>query len=109
MHSATPDLLQTGEFLCPACNARQEISDTCRRCRADLTLLRRTAQAWRSHRRRCLNALSANQRDAALHAAEQCDALFPSRETARLLALCQLLRRDFPAALASRRRARSEL
>jgi hypothetical protein len=26
------------EFRCPVCRARQELSETCRRCQADLTL-----------------------------------------------------------------------
>lgn len=28
----------TPDFRCPVCRARQELSETCRRCQADLTL-----------------------------------------------------------------------
>ena len=41
---------------CPTCGAWQDWSDACRRCRCDLTLLWRVAEAVRTSRRHCLCA-----------------------------------------------------
>lgn len=105
MHSAPRELLERGEFLCPACGARQTWSDVCRRCRCDLALFRQTAAAWLAHWRRCLNHLRAGDVELAVGAAEQCCDVSPTREARRLLAVCRLLQRDFPGALAASRRA----
>jgi hypothetical protein len=81
----------TGEMRCPTCKARQEWSDTCRRCQSDLTLLYESAQAQWQLRRTCLLHLRAGHSADALVAARQSFSLNPSSESARLLAVCHLL------------------
>jgi hypothetical protein len=93
-----------GELRCPTCGARQEWSDTCRRCKCDLVLLRRVAGAGRACRRQCLRSLRAGRIGEALHHARRLYALFPDRPAARLLAVCHLLRGNWAAALVLSRR-----
>ncbi|MBW3598640.1 MAG: hypothetical protein KY475_15380 [Planctomycetes bacterium] len=107
MNSAPLELLRRGEFLCPACGARQAWSDTCRRCRCNLDLFHRTAAARLETWQRCLRRLTAGDAAAALVAAEQGYALAPTHEAARLLAMCRLVNRDFSGALALHPRANS--
>jgi hypothetical protein len=90
---------------CPACGAWQEWSDACRRCRCDLTLLRRAAATIGRSRRRALQALRAGRPAAAVRHARRCYALAPCAEAARLLAVCHLLAGNCPAAASAARRA----
>jgi hypothetical protein len=76
---------------CPACRAAQEWSDTCRRCKADLRLLREAAEACERSRRLAVHALAANQPGVALRHARQIYQLRPEPEVARLRAVCALL------------------
>lgn len=92
-------LLEQGEFRCPACGARQQLSDRCRRCRCDLSLVRKTAEAWLGERKRCFAHLAAGEAAAAASSAATCYEIAPAVEAVRLLALCRLLSGDFPAAL----------
>ena len=85
---------------CPTCGARQEWSDVCRRCKADLRLLRRAAAAYLRSRNRCLIAWRQGRVDAARRHARDCFRLSPRDESRRLLALCALLENDWPAAAA---------
>jgi hypothetical protein len=85
---------------CPTCGARQEWSETCRRCKCDLGLLRLAEQAYRRTRLRCLRALEARRTSEALRQAHRCHWIRPGADSARLLALCTLLRGDWPAAVA---------
>jgi hypothetical protein len=85
---------------CPTCRAVQEWSDTCRRCRCDLRLLRELADAYRHSRRRCLRELRAGRPREALRSARRCRRLRDDAESRRLLAVCTLLCGDWPAAAA---------
>ena len=76
---------------CPTCGAQQEWSDTCRRCRCDLTLLRAVKEARRGHRRRCLLLLRAGRLTEALQQARRGYALCADQRSARLLAVCHLV------------------
>lgn len=85
---------------CPTCRARQDWSDTCRRCRSDLRLLREVAEAYRARRLACLHYLRGDDPGAALRAARSCRTLSASAESRRLLALAALLVGDWPDAAA---------
>ncbi len=84
---------------CPTCGARQGMSDTCRRCKSDLRLVRSALEAYERHRRSSLLDLGAGRLDTALRHARRCHELWPSPESHRLLAVCQLLRGDWFEAL----------
>ena len=87
------------ELRCPTCGARQAWVDTCRRCKSDLGLLRAALEAYEGHCRDGLAALHAGRLGDALHHARRCHELRPGPESHRLLAVCQLLRGDWPEAL----------
>ncbi len=87
------------ELRCPTCGARQGWTDTCRRCKSDLRLLRSALQNYAAHRRRGLLALGAGRLDEALRHARRCHELRPGPDSHRLLALCQLLRGEWHQAL----------
>jgi hypothetical protein len=89
----------SGTVLCPTCRAAQEWSDTCRRCKSDLRLLRAFAGAYRRCRHACRVHLDAGRPRAALHAARRCHAVAPTPESRRLLAVSALLAGDFAAAV----------
>jgi hypothetical protein len=84
---------------CPTCGARQGWTDTCRRCKSDLRLLRAALEAYERHRRECLLDLDAGRLPSALVHARRCHELRPGPATRRLMAVCQLLRGDWPQAL----------
>ena len=86
---------------CPACRAVQAWSDTCRRCKCDLRLLRAAAATRNSALRRCLHALRAGRVDEALRYARRYHALRPDAESARLLAACALQAGDWATAAAT--------
>lgn len=80
---------------CPACKAENVQGPTCRRCKADLSLLfaleeRRT---WTLAEARRL--LAAGRKDAADALAEEADWMRGDAESRRMLALTRLMRRDF--------------
>jgi hypothetical protein len=83
---------------CPICRADNDQGPQCRRCRADLSLL------WtlEAQRERALaaayQALAAGQAGNLLGNSKHADALRRDEESARLVVLGHLLRRDFPAA-----------
>jgi hypothetical protein len=83
---------------CPTCSARQGWTDTCRRCKSDLRLLRDALAAYERHRRSSLRDLDAGHLEDALSHARRCHELRPGPESHRLLAVCQLLRGDWPEA-----------
>jgi ribosomal protein L40E len=82
---------QGEEMVCPTCNARQTWSDECRRCKADLTLLRQVWQTAQWQRRQCLHALSADEPHRALQHARRYAELVGQDQAARLLGVCHLL------------------
>jgi Flp pilus assembly protein TadD len=83
---------------CPTCRAVQEWSDTCRRCKSDLRLLRAFAQSYNRSRRACLEHLQLGQPFEALRSARHALALRPDAESRRLLALAALQSGDFATA-----------
>jgi len=87
-----------GDIRCPTCGVLQEWSDACRRCRCDLTLLRRATETARASRRCCLLALRVGCPSKALRHARQFYSVCPDRSAARLLAVCYLLQGDWPSA-----------
>jgi hypothetical protein len=88
------------EMRCPTCGARQvEWTDTCRRCKSDLRMLRAALEAYERHWRAALLELNAGRLEAALHHARHCHELQPGPESHRLMAVCQLLRGDWSEAL----------
>jgi hypothetical protein len=87
-----------GDLRCPTCGAVQEWSDVCRRCRCDLTLLRRVADAERVSRGRCLAALRGDRIPEALDHARRLYCLHPGPTASRLLAVCHLLHGNWRAA-----------
>jgi hypothetical protein len=89
--SAAPEPLDGPELSCPVCKARQAWSDTCRRCRADLSLLHRVERSRRASRRRALGLLREGRAGEALPFARQAHALSPDAASRRLLTVCLLL------------------
>ncbi len=83
---------------CPACRAKQVWSPECRRCGADLTLLRRFNEAFGQQRLQVLAALGRGQTTAARRHAIRLYQLRPDAESARLLAVCQLITGNFARA-----------
>ena len=84
---------------CPVCKADSALEPTCRRCKADLSLLvqvetqrgRALAAAWR--------LLRDGRPNAALQAAALAHEARPATDSARLLALCHLWADNFALAL----------
>ena len=98
--SPATDRPDSATVRCPVCRAGQEWSDTCRRCKCDLRLLRAAAEDYRLSRRHCLRALRAGDPGAALDSAQHCYQLQPCPDARRLLALAALLQQDWPTAAA---------
>jgi len=99
------------ELRCPTCGAVQQPSAECRRCRCDLGLLiacleqeqaaEREEALQREQaalRRSALRSLSRGDVPAALSAAEQLAGIAPPACGLPLLAVCQSLAKDWPAA-----------
>lgn len=95
--------LTTDELACPTCNARQAWSDECRRCRCDLSHLRKVWRAAQRMRVECLRCLNANDPRTALRRARRLCELTPSPQALRLLAVCELRNENWPEALAAAR------
>jgi hypothetical protein len=93
-----PPEITTTEVRCPVCKARQPWSAACRRCRCDLTLLGAAAAGYFQLCRSCRQSLRGNRTAEALRSAAETYALYPSAESARLLAVCHFLREKWPAA-----------
>jgi hypothetical protein len=85
---------------CPTCRALQEWSDTCRRCKCDLRLLRAAADSRDRHRRRALRSLRDGRPAEALRHARHLRRLLPDADSACLLAACALLCGDWATAVA---------
>ncbi len=92
--------MNTATLRCPTCRAEQPWSDACRRCKSDLRLLREVADEYAATRMLCLTHLYRNQPGAALEEARHCFSLWADSDSRRLLAVCELLNRNWPAALA---------
>jgi methionyl-tRNA synthetase len=100
MASWTPDSTTEEQVRCPTCGAGQPWSDTCRRCKCDLSLLRRVAEASERCRRRALVFLRAGRRADALREAHRAHALRPDARSVRLLSVCHLLAGNWLKAIA---------
>ncbi len=88
-----------GDFRCPTCGARQELMETCRRCKCDLSLVVAVQQRRQMLRRQCLQRLAHQQNDAAVQAAAELHALAPDADSTRLLAVAHLASGDYAHAL----------
>ena len=91
-------------MICPTCRAEQTWSAECRRCKSDLSDLHEVWRAGRQARIACLSALRAGSFDRALRNARRYAAIYPGDAAARLLAICYLLRGDWPEALSASHR-----
>jgi len=87
------------DFRCPTCGARQVLTDTCRRCKCDLSLVVALHRRRVTLRRQCLQRLGRQQGSAAVRAAEELHALAPDADSTRLLAVARLASGDFAGAL----------
>ena len=97
--SRNPELdLVSGMVQCPTCRASQEWSDTCRRCKSDLRLLREFATAYQQARRGFAAAIRANDPRAASRLAKRCHALQPDATSRQMLATAALLQQDYATA-----------
>jgi hypothetical protein len=83
---------------CPTCRAVQPWSDSCRRCKTDLRLLRELAERFEESRRSCLAELRRNRFLAALEHARECVLLRNNADSLRLLAVCELLNQNWTSA-----------
>ena len=84
---------------CPTCRAEQAWSDTCRRCKSDLRLLRDFAREYDARRTECLLLLRQNNAPAALEQARIAGAIHANDESRQLLAVCEFLNSNFSAAV----------
>jgi hypothetical protein len=94
------DGLSDDNMVCPVCRASQIWSDICRRCRCDLSLLRRAEEARGRSRQEALLHLRAGRWADAEGAARAYHELQPVADSRRLLAVCCLLSGDFRQAAA---------
>ncbi|MEA1952254.1 MAG: hypothetical protein U9N87_12790 [Planctomycetota bacterium] len=79
------------EMLCPTCNARQTWSNACRRCKCDLSLLRKFWRSGEAERQRCLRQLKAGRPDRALRHARRYAIMAGGTEASPLVGACLLL------------------
>ena len=86
-------------FRCPTCNARQEPSAECRRCKSDLSMLIAARQECKRLYEDCLLQLSKGHADAAEQTALRRWTLSADQDAARLLSMTYLLQGRFQAAL----------
>jgi hypothetical protein len=93
---------------CPVCRAENAEAATCRRCRADLSLLVTLEQARRHALAQAAGAAASGDGMRTLQYAEAAHRLRRDHETWRWLAVGGLLVRDFELALACWGQARSE-
>ena len=91
-------------FRCPTCGAGQELSDQCRRCKCDLSLVLEIHERRAALYESTLQRLKHGDTTSALTRARQLCSISADPETARLLAVCQLLAGDYRAAFESERR-----
>ena len=90
---------------CPVCRAENVEDATCRRCKADLSLLATVEQARRHALAQSASAASLGDGQRTLHHAESAHRLRRDAESWRWLAVGALLMRDFALAAACWRHA----
>ncbi len=86
---------------CPVCHADNDLQTTCRRCKADLTLLIELENQRAHALAAAVQALAQGQADSALSHAARAHHFRLGPDSRRLLALAHLLRRDFAHAWAA--------
>ncbi len=92
-------MADTKTLRCPTCNAQQEPSPECRRCKCDLSLLLAALKHAEQLYDECLRELADGEVDAAEQAALRRWELSPDEDAARLLASVYLLQGRYQAAL----------
>ena len=92
-------MADTKTLFCPTCNAQQEPSPECRRCKCDLSLLVAARQRREQLTTACLCMLAEGNAERAEQLALESWALSPHETTARLLAVAYLLQGRYQAAL----------
>ena len=90
-------------FACPVCGAGQTLSETCRRCRADLSLVVNVYSELAAKRARCLALVRQRRLFRATRLAKECLELSRDEANLRLLATCYLLQGEYAAALRIRK------
>jgi hypothetical protein len=85
---------------CPACRAENTQGPTCRRCKADLSLLFRLEEQRGRALAEARRLLAAGRTDEADALAEETDWLRSDAESRRLRAVTRLMRRDYAGAWA---------
>ncbi len=93
---------------CPVCKAENGEDATCRRCKADLSLLVTLEQARRAALADAARAAATGDGVHTLHYAEAAHRLRADRDSWRWLAVGGLLIRDFKLALACNQQSQSE-
>jgi methylphosphotriester-DNA--protein-cysteine methyltransferase len=83
---------------CPTCGASNQTGSTCRRCRSDLRLLHRLEADRAAEAHKLVQALAEQRWDEALLSAQYMHRLRQDEQSARYLAVCQLLMHQFAAA-----------
>ncbi|MCX7702256.1 MAG: hypothetical protein N2039_15375 [Gemmataceae bacterium] len=84
--------------VCPICGARNVRDPKCRRCRADLSLLRGVEEYRAALLSRALRALGAGQIQQARDWLAEAERVHPGRDIARFAAVAALMMRDFSSA-----------
>lgn len=93
---------------CPVCRAENAEDPTCRRCKADLSLLLTVEQARREALTQAASAAGSGDGQRTLQYAEVAHRLRADRDSWRWLAVGGLLVRDFKLAAACWRQARDQ-
>ena len=90
-------------FACPVCGAGQNLSEACRRCHADLSLVVNVYSELAGKRARCLALVRQRRLFRATRLAKECLELSRDEANLRLLATCYLLQGEYAAALGIRK------
>lgn len=92
---------------CPLCRASNDTGPACRRCRADLSMLFALEAQRDAELAAAARELAQGHAGAAFLHARRADDLRRDADSAMMLAMSALLRRDFAAALHQHRRAQA--
>ena len=87
------------QMQCPTCGAGQTYADVCRRCKCDLSLVRRLLDQRDALRNDCLVQLRDGQLALALETARRCYELSADRASMRLLAVACFMNGDYAKAV----------
>ncbi|MCU0960651.1 MAG: hypothetical protein MUF48_11155 [Pirellulaceae bacterium] len=87
------------QLRCPTCGAWQDISDVCRRCKCDLSLVVPLLRERQRLRQSCLAALHDGRYAQARSLALRCCTISRDADNLQLLALTELLTGQYAAAL----------